>query len=105
LRSVLRAHGAELQQTTAIASAPWDRRLPPVASGEGVSVLVADWAEEPGSDLVAVAFDPPLSFPIDLVSGWPPTEEVAQLVRTALRVRDAEGWLSVRLARTELPED
>jgi DNA-binding transcriptional LysR family regulator len=29
LRSVMRAHGFELEQTTEIASAPWDRRLPP----------------------------------------------------------------------------
>jgi len=53
-RSVMRVHGYELEQTTAIASAPWDRRLPPVANGEGVAVMVADWTEEPGSGLVAV---------------------------------------------------
>jgi DNA-binding transcriptional LysR family regulator len=105
LRSVVRAHGFELEQTMAIASAPWDRRLPPVANGEGVAVMVGDWAEEPGSDLVAVPFDPPLNFPTDLVSRWPPTEEVGHLVQTALQLRDSEGWLTVRPARTELPED
>ena len=105
LRSVMRAHGFELGQTMAIASAPWDRRLPPVADGEGVAVIVADWVREPGSGVVAVPFDPPLSFPTDLVSRWPPTEEVADLVQSALRVRDSEGWLTERPARTELPED
>ena len=105
LRSVLRAHGFELEQTIAIASAPWDRRLPPVANGEAVSVIVADWAAEPDTGLVAVPFDPPLSFPTDLVSRWPPTEEVTALVESALRVRDFEAWLSERPARTDLPKD
>jgi DNA-binding transcriptional LysR family regulator len=105
LRSVLRVHGFELEQTMAIASAPWDRRLPPVANGEGVAVMVADWAEEPGSGLVAVPFDPPLNFPTDLVSRWPPSEEVTDLVQTALRLRDSEGWLTDRPARTEVPDD
>jgi hypothetical protein len=105
LRSVMRVHGFELEQTMAIASAPWDRRLPPVANGEGVAVMVADWAEEPGSSLVAVPFEPPLTFPTDLVSRWPPSEEVTDLVQTALRLRDSEGWLTDRPARTEVPED
>jgi DNA-binding transcriptional LysR family regulator len=105
LRSMMRAHGFELEQTMAIASAPWDRRLLPVANGEGVAVIVADWAGEPGSGLAAVPFDPPLNFPMDLVSRWPPTEEVTDLVQIALRVRDREGWLTERPARTELPED
>ena len=105
LRSVLRGHGFELEQTMAIASAPWDRRLPPVADGEGVAVIVADWAEEGGSGLVAVPFDPPLTFPMDLVSRWPPTRETTDLVQTALRVRDSEAWLTKRPARTEVPAD
>jgi DNA-binding transcriptional LysR family regulator len=105
LRSVFRVHGFELDQTMAIASAPWDRRLPPVANGEGVAVMVADWTEEPGSGLVAVPFDPPLNFPTDLVSRWPPSEEVTDLVQTALRLRDSEGWLTDRPARTEVPDD
>jgi DNA-binding transcriptional LysR family regulator len=105
LRGVVRAHGFELEQTVLSASAPWDRRLPPVADGEAVSVMVADWAGEPGSRLVGVPFDPPLSVPMDLVSRWPPTEEVTHLVRSALRVRDSENWLTERTARTELPEN
>jgi DNA-binding transcriptional LysR family regulator len=105
LQSVMRAHGFELERTMASASAPWDRRLPPVATGEAVAVMVADWTGEPGSSLVAVPFDPPLIFPTDLVSRWPPTEEVTELVQTALRIRDSEGWLTDRPARTELPED
>jgi DNA-binding transcriptional LysR family regulator len=105
LRSVMRAHGFELEQTMPIASAPWDRRLPPVANGEGVAVMVADWARDRDSGLVAVPFDPPLNFPTDLVSRWPPTEEVTELVQSALRLRDSEGWLTDRPARTELPED
>jgi hypothetical protein len=52
-----------------------------------------------------VPFDPPLNFPTDLVSRWPATEDVEALVRTALRVRDSEGWLTDRPARTELPGD
>ena len=103
--SVVRAQGIEFGQTVASASAPWDRRLPPVASGEAVSVMVADWADEPGSGLAAVPFDPPLNFPTDLVSQWPPTEDMTYLVKTALQLRDAEGWLTERPARTELPED
>lgn len=104
-RSVVRTHGFELENTMSIASAPWDRRLPPVANGEAVAVMVADWVAEPGGGLVAVPFDPPLTFPTDLVSRWPPTEEASGLVQTALRIRDSEGWLTQRPARTELPED
>ena len=105
LRSVIRAHGFELEQTVAIASAPWDRRLPPVANGEAVAVMVSEWAREPASGLVAVPLDPPLKFPTDLVSRWPPTADVEALVRTVLRIRDSEGWLTDRPARTELPQD
>ncbi len=105
LRSVIRAHGFELEQTVAIASAPWDQRLPPVANGEAVAVMVAEWARQPGSGLVAVPLDPPLSFPTDLVSRWPPGEGVESLVRAALRIRDSDGWLTVRAPRVELPPD
>ena len=105
LRSVIRAHGFELERTMGIASAPWDRRLPPVASGEAVAVIVNEWGREPGTEFVGVPFDPPLSFPTDLVSRWPATEDVETLVRTTLRVRDSEGWLTERPARTELPRD
>jgi DNA-binding transcriptional LysR family regulator len=105
LRSVIRAHGFELEQTISVASAPWDRRLPPVASGDAVAVMVTDWTREPGTELVGVPFDPPLNFPTDLVSRWPATEEVEALVRTALQVRDSEGWLTERRARIEVPPD
>ncbi len=105
LRSVIRAQGFEIDQTVAIASAPWDRRLPPVANGEAGAVMVSEWARQPASGLVAVPLDPPLSFPTDLVSRWPPTEDVEALVRTVLRIRDSEGWLTERPARTELPRD
>jgi hypothetical protein len=89
----------------AIASAPWDRRLPPVASGEAVSVMVAERARERGTGLVGVPFDPPLNFPMDLISRWPATEDVDALVQMALRVRDSDGWLTERPAHTELPRD
>jgi hypothetical protein len=105
LRSVIRAHGFELERTMASASAPWDRRLPAVANSEAVAVMVSEWAREPDTGLVAVPFDPPLSFPTDLVSRWPATQEVEALVRMALRVRESEGWLTERSARTELPRD
>jgi DNA-binding transcriptional LysR family regulator len=103
-RTVVRAAGFELDRTVKLLSAPWDRRMLPVASGEAVSVFVAEWAvEAPG--VVAVPFDPPLSFPMDLASCWPPNERVTALVEAALRARDAQGWLTQRRARTELPED
>jgi hypothetical protein len=75
-----------------------------VASGEAVSVVVAEWAESM-PDVVTVPFDPPLIFPTDLASSWPPTESLEALVRTAQRVRDAEGWLTVRTAGIQLPGD
>jgi arylamine N-acetyltransferase len=105
LRTVIRAHGYELELTMATLSAPWDRRMPPVASGEAVSVVVAEWVSEASTGFAAVPFDPPLNFPIDLVSRWPATDTVDALVRAAQRVRDGEGWLTERPARTELPED
>jgi DNA-binding transcriptional LysR family regulator len=105
LRSVMRARGFELERTVAIASAPWDRRLPPVAAGEAVSVMVAEWGREPGTGLVGVPFDPPLNFPVDLISRWPASEDVEALVRAALGVRDSEGWLTERRVRAESPGD
>jgi hypothetical protein len=85
-------------------SAPWDRRMLPVANGEAVCPFVAEWAAEaPG--VVAVPFDPPFSFPMDFASCWPATDEVEALVQAALRARDAEGWLRQRPVRTELPDD
>jgi len=104
LRAVIRAHGFELERTMTTASAPWDRCLVHVASGAAVAVVVSEWAESM-PNVVTVPFDPPLSFPIDLASRWPPTTAVEPLVETALRFRDAEGWLTQRSATTELPED
>jgi DNA-binding transcriptional LysR family regulator len=103
-RAVVRSAGFELERTLETLSAPWDRRILPVASGEAVCPFVADWAAET-EGIAAVPFDPPLSFPTDLASCWPPTVEVDELVEAACRVRDAEGWLTQRPARTELPED
>jgi len=105
LRGVLRAQGVELERTLHALSAPWDRRMPSVASGEAVSVLVAEWVRQPIPGVAVVPFDPPLSFPTDLASRWPPTDGVLALVRAACRLRDAEGWLTHRTARSELPGD
>jgi DNA-binding transcriptional LysR family regulator len=102
LRALFRAHGAEFDRTMTTASAPWDRRMSHVSRGEAVSVVVADWVESM-PHVVTVAFDPPLIFPMDLVSRWPPTEAVDAVVRVAQRVRDRSGWLIQRPARTELP--
>jgi hypothetical protein len=105
LRAVVRAHGFDLQRTMATAAAPWDRRMPHVAGGEAVSVVVAEWSGASMPGVVAVPFDPPLTFPTDLASRWPPTEEVEALVRAALQARDTEAWLTQRPARSELPGD
>jgi DNA-binding transcriptional LysR family regulator len=104
LRALLHVHGVELERTMTSASAPWDRRLVHVANGEAVAVVVRDWAESM-ADVAVVPFDPPLSFPVDLASSWPAAADVEALVETALRFRDAEGWLTRRSAMTELPED
>jgi LysR substrate binding domain len=103
-RVVVRAAGFELDRTLETLSAPWDRRMLPVANGEAVCPFVAEWAAD-SEGIAAVPFDPPLSFPTDLASCWPPTDEVNELVSAACRVRDAEGWLTQRTARTDLPKD
>jgi DNA-binding transcriptional LysR family regulator len=103
-RTVVRAAGAELDRTVKTLSAPWDRRMLPVASGEAVSMFVAEWAAEAAA-VAAVPFDPPLAFPIDLASCSPADGQVGGLVDAALRARDAQGWLTQRRARTDLPED
>jgi DNA-binding transcriptional LysR family regulator len=103
-RTVVRAAGCELDRTVKTISAPWDRRMLPVASGEAVSQFVGEWAAE-AAGVAAVPFDPPLSFPMDLASCWPPTKQIEALLVAALRARDAAGWLTQRRPRTELPED
>lgn len=105
LRTVLGAAGFELDRTRETLSAPWDRRMLPVASGETVSVFVADWVQEAIPGVAAVPFDPPLSFPTDLASCWPPTADSESVVEAACRARDADGWLTQRAARTEVPAD
>jgi DNA-binding transcriptional LysR family regulator len=94
LRAVLRAEGYELERTVETLSAPWDRRLPPVARGEAVTAIVAEWTDQPIDDVVAVPFEPPLTFPIDLASH----ADANAVVETALRLRDTEGWLTRRAA-------
>ncbi len=103
LRAVVRAAGFELERTLETLSAPWDRRLLPVANGEAVSVVVGEWVREAIPGVAAVPFDPPLSLPLDLASSS--TDGAELLVETALRLRDAEGWLTQRPVRTELPSD
>ncbi len=97
LRAVVRAAGFALDRTLQTMSAPWDRRMLPVAEGEAVSAVVAEWVREPIAGVATVPFDPPLSLPIDLASG----ESAAPLLDAALRLRDAEGWLTRR--RIESP--
>ena len=77
----------------------------PVADGEVVSVFVGDWTQESIAGVAAVPFDPPLTFPIDLATGQPPIEGAELLLQAAVGLRDAEGWLTRRPARTELPGD
>ena len=77
----------------------------PIASGEAVSVFVSEWVGEPIPGVAAVPFDPPLSFPVDLASAWPPSDTVEALVRTTCGLRDAEGWVTQRAIRSELPPD
>jgi DNA-binding transcriptional LysR family regulator len=103
LEAVIRAAGFELEHTMKTLSAPWDRRMLPVADGEAVSLFVGEWVQEAIAGVAAVPFDPPLSFPIDLASS--PTDGGEWLVTTARRLRDAEGWLTRRPPRTELPSD
>jgi DNA-binding transcriptional LysR family regulator len=105
LRAVVRAAGSELERTRETLSAPWDRRMLPVAEGETVSVFVDEWAQESGPCVVAVPFDPPLSLPVDFASSVTPSDVGVSLLEAARRVRDAEGWLNKRRPRTELPGD
>jgi len=90
LRAVVRVAGHELPRTFETLSAPWDHRMLPVAQGEAVSVVVAEWADDPAAGFAAVPFDPPLSVPFDLAT---PAEGAGALVAAALRLRDEDGWL------------
>ncbi len=91
LRAVVRVAGHELPRTFETLSAPWDHRMLPVAQGEAVSVVVAEWADDPAAGFAAVPFDPPLTVPFDLATArararW-------RWSRRSCRLRDAEGWL------------
>jgi DNA-binding transcriptional LysR family regulator len=105
LRAVVRGAGYELERTLETLSASWDHRMLPVAEGEAVSVMVAEWRREAIAGVVAVPFDPPLSFPIDLATRQPADQHVERLVRATLGLRDREGWLTHRPAHTTLPGD
>ncbi len=100
LRAVLRTNGCELDRTREMPGLPWDRRVLPVAAGEGVAPVVSDWAQTFGPDVVTVPFDPPITFPIDLASA----NGADLVVGASLAMRDAEGWLSRRSPRTERPD-
>jgi DNA-binding transcriptional LysR family regulator len=105
LRAVIRAAGSELERTRETLSAPWDRRMLPVAEGAVVSVFVGEWVDEAIAGVAAVPFDPPLSFPIDLATPFPSTDDAELLLTSAKSLRDTEGWLTQRPVRTELPGD
>jgi hypothetical protein len=66
---------------------------------------VHEWVREPIDGIVAVEFDPPLSFPTDLASCWPASDRVETLVTAVQRLRDTESWLTQRPVRSELPGD
>jgi hypothetical protein len=103
LRAVVRAVGHNIERTLETPSAPWDRRMLPVADGEAVSVLVGEWTNGSIPGVSVVSFDPPLSMPIDLASS--PTGGGELLASAARRLRDAECWLTHRPASVELPTD
>jgi hypothetical protein len=105
LRAVIRAAGFELERTMETMSAPWDRRMLPVAGGDAVSLLVAEWTREPIAGVAAVPFGPPLTFPLDLATAASPVDGAELLLEAALRLRDEEAWLTRRPARAELPGD
>ena len=83
----MRAAGFALDRTLQTMSAPWDRRMLPVAEGEAVSAVVAEWVREPIAGWRRVPFDPPLSLPIDLASG----ESAAALLDAALPAARRRG--------------
>ena len=95
-KTQIRAAGYELGTVMPDESAPWDRRMLPVANGEAVCPFVAEWTAD-AHGVVAVPFDPPLRFPTDLATSWPPTDAVDAFIDTACRVPvTGEGWLTER---------
>ena len=87
---MVRVAGHELPRTFETLSAPWDHRMLPVAEGEAVSVVVAEWADDPAAGFAAVPFDPPLTVPFDLA-----TPAQAPLASS----RRSSGCATTRLAR------
>ena len=77
----------------------------PVANGDAVSVFVEEWTAGTIAGVAAVPFDPPITLPIDLATAAIATGFGDQVLEAALRLRDAEGWLTRRPAHTELPPD
>ena len=102
LRAVMRVAGHELPRTFETLSAPWDHRMLPVVQGDAVSVVVAEWADDPAAGFAAVPFDPPLTVPFDLAT---PARGPLELVETVLRLRDHEGWLVHRPPYVEAGAD
>jgi hypothetical protein len=102
LRAVVRVAGHELPRTFETLSAPWDHRMLPVAQGEAVSVVVAEWADDPAAGFAAAPFDPPLTVPFDLAT---PAQGPPALVEAILRLRDDEGWLVHRPPYVEAAAD
>ena len=105
LRAIVRAEGFELERTMETMSAPWDRRMLPVADAAVVAVFVAEWAQEAIAGVAAVPFEPPLTFPIDLTTARPAAAGAEVLRRVALDLRDREGWLTRRSVRAVLGAD
>jgi DNA-binding transcriptional LysR family regulator len=94
LRAAVRVAGHEIERTVETLSAPWDRRMLPVAAGEAVSVFVGEWADAAGDAVAGVPFDPPLSMRFDLASRGAPDAADDALVAAAVQLRDAEAWLT-----------
>ena len=78
---------------------------PDAAGGEAeaVSILVAEWTREAIAGVVAVPFDPPLSFPIDLATRQSADQHGERIVRRLCASVTREGWLTQRPAHTTLP--
>ncbi len=106
LRAVVRAAGFELERTLEILSAPWDRRMLPVAKGEAVSLLVAEWQDESMAGVVAVA----VRSAAELSAGFGVVLAADRHGGNACRgglplACQPEGWLKQRPPRAELPDD
>ena len=83
---------------------PWDRRMLPVAEGEAVSPVVADWTRETFAGVVAVPFDPPMSFPIDLATRQPADQHAERIVEATLASATARAGCRSGPPAHELPD-